>query len=298
MQHIKYSIIIPHYNTPNLLLRCLESIPERKDIQVIVVDDNSPNAEKYEVLYPQLYRENVEIHLTKEGRGAGYARNVGLKYAIGKWLLFADSDDFYAKNFIELLDEYYTSDADIVYFNVESVMSDDITKLAGRNESKNKLFSFYQHTKDVTLFRYEYPEPWGKLIKLDLIKGNNIKFDETRVANDYYFSVVSGCLAHKITVVNKPLYVVTLRENSLSFKYGDTLSKLLTRLEVTTRVQIFTKEHGYDINPMPIRGLMVLLLKKNPFIFFKQILVLWKKRISIPELLCQIFNPKYITFGK
>ena len=42
---VKYSIIIPHYNNPELLMRCLKSIPVSEDIQVIVVDDNSPNAD-------------------------------------------------------------------------------------------------------------------------------------------------------------------------------------------------------------------------------------------------------------
>ena len=36
-----YSIIIPHYNLPKLLRRCLQSIPEREDVQVIVVDDSA-----------------------------------------------------------------------------------------------------------------------------------------------------------------------------------------------------------------------------------------------------------------
>ena len=43
-QIIKYSIIIPHKNSPDLLKRCLESIPDRTDIQVVVVDDNSSSA--------------------------------------------------------------------------------------------------------------------------------------------------------------------------------------------------------------------------------------------------------------
>lgn len=38
---ISYSIIIPHYNTPNLLIRYLKSIPLRNDIQIIVADDYS-----------------------------------------------------------------------------------------------------------------------------------------------------------------------------------------------------------------------------------------------------------------
>jgi len=38
---INYSIIIPHKNIPHLLVRCLDSIPQREDVQIIVADDNS-----------------------------------------------------------------------------------------------------------------------------------------------------------------------------------------------------------------------------------------------------------------
>ena len=40
MQPINYSIIIPHKNSAILLKRCLDSIPQRNDIEIIVVDDN------------------------------------------------------------------------------------------------------------------------------------------------------------------------------------------------------------------------------------------------------------------
>lgn len=91
---INYSIIIPHHNIPDLLGRCLRSIPEREDVQVIVVDDNSPGNENYLRDIPELSRKNVEFYITKDGLGAGHARNVGLSHAIGKWLVFSDSDDF------------------------------------------------------------------------------------------------------------------------------------------------------------------------------------------------------------
>jgi len=41
-----YSFIIPHKNCPDLLQRCVDSIPERDDVQVIVVDDNSDEGKK------------------------------------------------------------------------------------------------------------------------------------------------------------------------------------------------------------------------------------------------------------
>ena len=64
---INYSIIIPHKNIPNLLQRCLDSIPNREDVQIIVVDDNSdPNIVDFDK-FPGLNRSNVEVIFTKEG---------------------------------------------------------------------------------------------------------------------------------------------------------------------------------------------------------------------------------------
>ena len=98
MEEYNYTIIIPHKNISTLLQRCLNSIPERPDVQVIVVDDNSDPAVVDFENFPGKDRKNTEIYLTKEGKGAGYARNVGLRHAKGEWLLFADADDFYTEN--------------------------------------------------------------------------------------------------------------------------------------------------------------------------------------------------------
>lgn len=295
MNNIKYSIIIPHYNIPKLLVRCINSIPDREDVQVIIVDDNSPDSDTYKgYLKQESVRKNFELYLTNQGRGAGYARNIGLNHVKGEWVLFADADDFFVDGFLSLLDEYADTNADIIYYNVKSVMSDDIKKTATRNVSKNTLFEKYIQTGDETPFRCEYCEPWGKMLRYDFIKKNNIRFDETKVSNDYYFSVVSGCLAKNIIVVNKPLYVITQREGSLSFKYGDTMEKLLIRLDVATRVQLFCERMGYVLKPMPIRGLMVLLLKRNVVVFLKELFKIQSKGISAFSLLSQIFSRKYM----
>ena len=292
---IKYSIIIPHYNIPHLLKRCCMSIPEREDIQIIVVDDKSPNANSYLKEYSFLNRSNLEFHICKENGGGGHARNEGLKYATGKWLLFADSDDFFVEGFDVILDEYYESDADIIYFNIQSVYSDDISKPADRNVVKDNLFAAYKKTNDSTPFRYSYCEPWGKLIKREMVEKNGIVFDETRVANDYYFSVATGCIADMIKVVDKRIYVLTYRDNSVSAKFGDTKEKILTRLEVYTRVQLLMEKYGYDVKPMRIRGLMVLLMKHHFVAFLKQLIVIHSKGISVRALISQIFDRQFMN---
>jgi len=51
---IYYSFVIPHYNTPDLLQRLIDSIPQREDIEVIVVDDNSDDDKKARVSRPDV----------------------------------------------------------------------------------------------------------------------------------------------------------------------------------------------------------------------------------------------------
>lgn len=53
----RYSIIIPHHNIPDLLQRCLSSIPQRNDLQVIVIDDKSD-----ELYIPRLNQIEKNIH--------------------------------------------------------------------------------------------------------------------------------------------------------------------------------------------------------------------------------------------
>lgn len=69
-----YSIIIPHKNIPTLLRRCLDSIPKRNDVQIIVVDDNSDPGMVDFSKFPGLNETNIEVYFTKEGKGAGYAK--------------------------------------------------------------------------------------------------------------------------------------------------------------------------------------------------------------------------------
>ena len=56
-----FTIIIPHKDIPDLLMRCLKSIPVSEDIQVIVVDDNSADADTYLDKYQELSRVTTKL---------------------------------------------------------------------------------------------------------------------------------------------------------------------------------------------------------------------------------------------
>lgn len=283
MQQTEYSIIIPHYGIPHLLVRCLQSIPAKEDIQIIVVDDNSSDADTYLERMPELKRSNVEWVRTHEGRGGGYARNVGLEHAKGQWLIFADADDFFAEDFYNLIDKYRDANEDILYFNTLSCLCEDVNTPA--NRTKDFMFERYEREHNEELFRFGYTEPWGKMIRKSMVVEHNIRFDETKVSNDYLFSIMTGYYAKTVRIINQPLYVYTVRQNSLTSDDGHVnMEKLQARLDAYIRVQRFMESKGYSSLPALTSHILVPLYKNYRDVYLSYKNKLRENNLSVKAL--------------
>ena len=238
-----FSIIIPHFDIPDLLMRCLKSILVSEDIQVIVVDDNSTDADTYLERFPELSRPYLEFIRTKTGGGAGYARNVGLEHAKGKWLLFADADDFFVDDMYDIICSYADSEADVIYFKNKAVLSDNTNIKSDRCSYINKNIDKYLAYGDEWPIRAKMYVPWGKMIKRSLIVKNNIRFDEIKYSNDVYFSLLVGYYAEKIVVADRVIYILTCRSNSLAADFCSKPGELEMRAEVAFRQDVFLLQH-------------------------------------------------------
>jgi len=239
---INFSIIIPHKNIPDLLERCLKSIPQRDDLQVIVVDDDSE--------IPPRHCGNdgrVEFIFAKDEKrsGAGFARNIGLEHAKGRWIIFADADDFFSYAINDVLDEYKDNPADIVFFKNTCV--DTVLYTSAGNQpwraARNGYIDLYdtKPARAETLLRYCAGMPWGKLIKRALVEAHTIRFDEIKCWNDIAFSYLSGFYARHIAWDKRALYTVTVRTGSLQ-ESGMNLEKQLAALYAYGKLMMFYKE--------------------------------------------------------
>ena len=244
---INYSIIIPHKDIPELLQRCLDSIPVRDDVQVIVVDDNS-NPDKVDFgHFPVLERSDVEVFFTKEGRGAGYARNVGLQHAMGKWVLFADADDFFTEEYGALLDETVDASADVVFYDYKNVLSEDVSEEVEKRLWYRAYFSAYLNGEAGAeeKLRTQVVVPWCKIIRRDLIEKHGIRFEEVKWGNDVLFSTKVAINAQKIDVNGRVVYVLTERSGSLAHEIVGTAEELRVRLVGDIESDALFRLNGY-----------------------------------------------------
>ena len=94
MQKNSISIVIPAYNVENYIEQCLLSVIKQtyKTLEIIVVDDGSKDktgeiADKYAKMDDRI----IVVH--QNNGGLPNARNTGMKYAHGEYVMFLDSDD-------------------------------------------------------------------------------------------------------------------------------------------------------------------------------------------------------------
>lgn len=257
-----YSIIIPHKNLPKLLERCLGSIPERDDVQVIVVDDNSDESFVDFNNFPGKGMGHVQVVFDKTSRGAGYARNIGLRKAVGKWLVFADCDDFFDKaTFEKQLDAFRNADADLVFFKINYVESNTLEP-AGYEHKANSVFDLAQKENDGNFIRFRRNAPWAKFIRRELVEFNHIQFQETFWSNDAWFSTQVALRAKKIEYVDSCIYNYTFRENSLI--KASSVDALKCRLDVAMKCEGTLISEGFGkYRPKHIEYWFFLLLKKS-----------------------------------
>lgn len=244
-----YSFIIPHRNLPKLLKRCVSSIPKRDDVQIIIVDDNSdPSIVDFDN-FPFLGEKNVEVIFDKSGKRQGYARNIGIERAQGKWLIFADSDDFFLYSIHKALDENVDSDADIVHFLSTLLDNETYLPYINQNNLPNNSIRKYLNGEPFGehYVRFMYPAPWGKFIKASLVARHKIRFAEIERLEDAQFSYQCGYYADKIKVNSYAIYCYIKRPNTVTSQINE--SSAYNLVKVSADYMTFLAEKNLSDSP-------------------------------------------------
>ncbi len=306
------SIIIPHYNSTQLLRKLLHSIPCSDNIQIIVVDDKSDREREQwnELIVEDQFKHVVFLVNDTDFKSAGTCRNIGLNNAKGKWLLFADADDYFLDGFYDILEQYLNQNYEVVFFTPTSIFL-DTNKLGDRHISYLNIISNYLNDCDLKselLLRYDFIVPFSKLLKKEFVHKYNIVFDEVIASNDVMFSTKVGYYMKEFFVSTEKLYCITRGRGTLTVNYRKDIyfarlnvflnrSKYLqTRLSKKefdylnfTGISYVLKAYLYKLNLKETVN-VILLLKKNNLLKLN-----FTPKKIINKIILRVRNKKYIV---
>ena len=115
------SIIIPIYNGEKFIKKCLDSILANynKNYEVIIINDGSTDGTR-EILN-NYKEENIKI-INNNNNGVSFSRNLGIKLATGKYIMFVDIDDYLSSNWYEIIkEEIQKSDIEVGIFSKNDI---------------------------------------------------------------------------------------------------------------------------------------------------------------------------------
>lgn len=205
-----FSIIIPVYKVEKYLEQCVESVIAQtfSEFEIILVDDGSPD-QSPQICDGYAKRDKRVKVIHKKNGGASEARNEGLNCAIGQYIIFLDSDDYWNTNdalrkVYDIIDE---TDTDIVifrnikYYQMVDKYSENI-RLRIEKAFDKKLSIMEMMKKNVYI-----ASSCDKVVRRKFIEENKMRFVMGQVCEDIEWCIKLLLFNPSIEVLDEDIYV-------------------------------------------------------------------------------------------
>ena len=195
---LKFSIIIPVYNTEMYLRKCLDSVKNQtyKNYEVIIINDGSTD-NSLDIINEYTKDKRFKVY-NKKNSGLSNTRNYALKYVTGDYICFLDSDDYYDPNLLQEVSKL-KYEYDIIQWKTTLVTPEGkkIRKENNTLESKEieiDELKYVEHLETVGL----------KCFKTDFFLKNKFKFEPNKNFEDY--GLIPLCYAKAKKIYNLDYY--------------------------------------------------------------------------------------------
>lgn len=242
------SIIVPVYNVQRYLPRCLDSILKQSfpSVEVICVNDGSTDESALILAeYEKKYRDNLRV-IFQKNQGLSSARNRGIEAAKGQWLMFVDSDDYVAENFLTQLAKHIRPNLDLICWGAQAIAEDNElipwlsiqnSHLRIRFKGKCKFGVKIASKTPVTV--------WNKLFRADIIRQHSILFPEKCLFEDNGFFWKYFPFCHTAYFIQDKYYFYTQRNDSIMGKlFRNELSSRANGAKVAQDIACFYISKG------------------------------------------------------
>lgn len=228
-ERVTITLIIPVYNVELYLEQCLTSVVEQTNPfdEVILVNDGSTDKSP-EMCKKYFSSFDYFKFINQENKGLSAARNLGMRYAASKYIMFLDSDDYLRKDTVEILKRQLQNvDYDAVFFDADIHCEIDY-KLINRNiYDRSKIDLGKTPMSGWDFFSKCYPRNYVvsacmAVYKKDVISNAEIQFPEGRYYEDNYFTFAFINCARYVIHISDKLYQRRYRDHSITIsKYSE-----------------------------------------------------------------------------
>lgn len=208
----KVSVIIPAYNVAKYVDRCLKSIEEQtygiENLEVILVDDASTDDTlEHLKTFEEKYPENVMLVACEENGKLGCARNIGMSYASGDYIMFVDSDDVIDVTMLtKMVGIALEYGCDEVQCGMKEFHFDHEIRLEKDNSQEGFVNLGGIEERRTFILNSLATAVQGRLFKSELIKENSLSFLEQIYYEDVHFTGVNMFLVNSYYRISERLY--------------------------------------------------------------------------------------------
>lgn len=238
----KISIIIPMYNVEEFLNDAMQSILNQtigfENLEVLFIDDcSTDNSGEIAKDFSENYKNVIYYKLPENSGMAGKPRNIGIKMASAKYVMFLDPDDFYSKDACELM--YNTIERENVQFvtaNLKAVdmVGNDLNKIyVDREKYKSQIIEIDKIKEALKMMKISC---CVKIINREFLLNNDICFLEGVPAEDAYFTNKMFMIARKCYYQNEPILCYRRRDSGNVSETNNLIERFFIRMTEANRI--------------------------------------------------------------
>ena len=270
-----FSIIIPVFNAEDFLMQCINSILNQKhdNIEIILVDDCSNDRTASICLALENKHSFIRRFTNDKNFGVGVSRNRGNKLAVGKYLIFVDSDDELFPNALQRLENHIVNnkDPDVIVVNYKKNTFPKssyqlITEIENFDGNKEKFI------KHVSKKQFPLSDQWAFVVRRNFVLKNGVVFSDVRIGEGELFVSSLICRMQTYSGMRNQFYKKKDRDGSLNHTSGYEAAKsalgVLIDLFTNNKQRYFSSIEqqfykSYINSTFGIFSALLVLLKNN-----------------------------------
>lgn len=262
----KISIIVPVYNTEQYLLQCIESVLSQTYInfELILIDDGSSDKSP-DICDTYARKDNRIKVIHKLNGGVSSARNIGIDNSIGNWIAFIDSDDWVNTDYLDYLVKAIDNNNMLIVQGFKKLLKNDdnstIVDLGNHIFPSNSYYDLFSKMK---LCNYGFP--FAKLYSSEVIRVNNIRFDEDiTMSEDMIFMLEYLLKIKTVKFISYSNYYYRVYTPGLCSKIPRTTSVFKLCRSLSTIIDRMAKQNIINYDFIELKQIIVSSFKELIF---------------------------------